>query len=85
MQILDSVIILALLVLAFIAGLKLAGHYYTQVIAEIEYASKILAGDKGLGYIAPPAHKEVVPIGQEFMDRLRTHGHATQALRTTHH
>ena len=83
MQILDNLIILTLIILSFISGLKLAGHYYEKCISEYQYALKIMTADKGLGYIAPPQKKKVVPIGQPFMDRLKENGHATQALRTT--
>ena len=81
MQILDNVLILALPILAFIAGLKLAGHYYSRILAEYQYAEKILSAGKGLGYIALPQLKKSGPIGQDFMDRLHNSGHATQAIR----
>lgn len=84
MQILDNVIIIGLIVLAFIAGLKLAGHYYERLMEEERYANKILAVKGGYGYIAPP-EKRHVPIGQPFMDKLKENGRATQALRSSQH
>ena len=76
---LDNIIILLLIVLAFVAGLSLAGHFYSQMLAQHQYTEKILASDKGLGYIAPP--QKFVPIGQPFMDKLKETGRATQKLR----
>lgn len=80
MQILDNLIILLLVVLAFVAGLLVAGNYYRQMLAQHQYTEKILAADKGLGYLAPP-QKKLVPIGQQFMDKLKETGRATQQLR----
>ena len=82
MQILDNLIILLLIVGAFLAGLVLSGIYWRRLIDEWRYTCKILAADKGLGYIAPPETDSVFPIGQEFMDKLKTNGRATQAIRT---
>lgn len=82
MNILDNFIIISLIVLAFIAGTKVAGHYYERILEEERYANKILAAKGGFGYVAPPEKKHV-PIGQPFMDKLKETGRATQALRTT--
>jgi hypothetical protein len=79
MTILEVVILLLLVVLAFGAGLLVAGNYYNKLLSVHEYTEKILAADKGLGYIAPPKRKYV--IGQEFMDKLKQNGRATQVLR----
>ena len=81
MQILDNLIILLLIVGAFIAGLVLAGWYYKKLLSEIEWILKVTVADKGLGYIAYP-EKVSQPITQAFMDHLKKHGRATQALRT---
>jgi len=78
----DILIILLLIVGAFLGGLALAGMYWRRLINEWRYTCKLLAADKGLGYVAPPEDKPVFPIGQEFMTRLRETGHATQAIRT---
>ena len=79
MQIIDNLIILSLIVIAFIAGLKVAGHYYSQMVSMHEYTEKIMASEKGFGYIAHPGKH--MPIGENFMDRLKTNGRATQVLR----
>lgn len=81
---LDNLIILLLIVGAFIAGLALAGMYWKRLVDEWRYTCKILSADKGLGYIAPPQREKVLPIGQDFMDKLRENGRATQALRSPH-
>lgn len=84
MQILDNIIILTLIVLAFIAGKVISDRYNERQIQELEYQLRLFAAEKGIGYIAPPTKKKLVPIGQPFMDRLKETGHATQALRTPH-
>ena len=81
MQILDNFIILLLVVLAFVAGLLVAGNYYRRLIAQHQYTEKILAADKGLGYIAPPEIQKTTPIGQDFMDKLKVNKRATQMLK----
>jgi hypothetical protein len=78
----DNLIILLLIIGAFIAGLATAGMYWRRLVNEWRYSCKILAADKGLGYIAPPEEETVLPLGQDFMDRLKANGRATKAIRT---
>lgn len=79
----DNLIILLLIVGAFLGGLALAGHYYKRLIDEWRYTCKILAADKGVGYIAPP-EDPAFPLGSDFFEKLRENGRATKALRTPH-
>ena len=81
MQILDNVIILLLLVLAFFAGKRISDSYHQRMIDELQFELRLRAAEKGVGYVAPPSRK-YVPIGQQFMDRLKENGRATQAIRT---
>lgn len=81
MTILEVVILLLLVTLAFGAGLLVAGNYYNKLLSVHEYTEKILAADKGLGYIAPPRRRYV--IGESFMNRLKENGRATQQIRPT--
>ena len=81
MQILDNMIILLLIVGAFLSGLVLAGMYWRKVVNELRYTCKILAADKGLGYIAPPETTSDGPITQDFMDHLHKNGRATTTIR----
>ena len=83
MQILDNLIILILPVLAFLAGKKISDHYNADRILDLQYQLRLLSAQKGVGYIAPPAKKRA-PIGQPFMDMLKSNGRATQKLDTTH-
>ena len=78
----DNLVILTLIVGAFMAGLYLAGKYYKKLLAEIEWLLKVVIADKGLGYIAPPQEEPALPITQAFMDHMKEHGRATQAIRT---
>ena len=84
MQILDNIIILLLPVVAFIAGKKISDSYHEMVVSELRYQLQLLAAQKGVGYIAPPARRKV-PIGQQFMDRLKENGRATQIINEDSH
>ena len=79
MQILDNIIILALPVLAFWAGKRIADRYNDQRIAELEYILRCYLAEKGVGYVAP-VPKRRVPIGQPFMDALKENGRAVQKI-----
>lgn len=81
MIILYGAIILLLLVGAFAAGKVIADRYHERIEAEYEYMIKVIAAERGVGYIAPPERKPQNHIGQPFMDRLRETGRATQAIR----
>jgi len=81
MQVLDNLLILGLIAAAFVCGVKVSEHYNRRILSEQQYASKILAAQNGLGYIAPPeSKKKIVPIGQPFMDTLEKHGRAVTKL-----
>ena len=80
MQIIDNIIILLLPVLAFIAGKKVSDSYNERIISELQYQLRLESAQKGLGYVAPPAKKQRVPIGQPFMDKLKENGRAVQQL-----
>ena len=81
---LDNLIILLLIVLAFIAGKKTSDSYNHEMIDYLTYQLRLNSAEKTVGYVAPLQRKKVVPIGQPFMDRLKEHGHATQTLRSPH-
>lgn len=82
MQIIDNIVILLLIVAAFFAGKRISDSYHAEQIAELEFQLRLEAAQKGVGYVAPPQKKKYVPIGQDFMDKLKSTGHATQTLRT---
>ena len=83
MQILDNIIILVLPVLAFIAGKRMSDKYNADKIRELEYMLRLNAAERGVGYIAPQPVRKYAPIGQEFMDKLRENGRATQKVSRT--
>lgn len=82
MQLLDNVIILLLIIGAFIAGKVMADRYNERSVAELQYQLRLNAAQNGVGYIAPPPVKrqKIVPIGQDFMDKLKSNGRATQQI-----
>ena len=81
MQILDNIIILLLPVLAFLAGKRMSDNYNASRVEELEYQLRIMAAEKGVGYVAPPVKR--MPIGQPFMDKLKEHGRATQSIQSS--
>lgn len=82
MQIVDNLIILILIAASFFAGKKISDSYNASQIQELQYQLRLYAARDGVGYVAPPVKKKLVPIGQPFMDKLKENGHATQSLRT---
>ena len=83
MQIVDNLIILILIVASFFAGKKISDSYHASTIQELQYQLRLNAARDGVGYVAPPVKKKLVPIGQPFMDKLKENGRATQALHTS--
>lgn len=81
MQILDNIIILLLLVLAFVAGKKISDGYHKAQNEALTNEIKRLSLMHGIGYVPPeqPVRK-YVPIGQPFMDKLKDNGRAVQKL-----
>ena len=82
MQLLDNVIIPLLIVGAFIAGKVMADRYNERTVAELQYQLRLNAAQHGVGYVAPPPVRKQkrVPIGQDFMDKLKSQGRATQQI-----
>lgn len=77
MQILDNIIILLLPVIAFWAGKRISDSYNQHRIDELEFQLRLRYAEKGVGYVAPPVRR-YAPIGQPFMDKLKTTGKAVQ-------
>ena len=80
MQIVDNIIILLLPVLAFLAGKHISDKYHAMIISELQYQLRLSAAKEGVGYVAPPP-KRYVPIGQQFMDKLKQDGKAVQQIK----
>ncbi|MBP5742718.1 MAG: hypothetical protein J6W49_04690 [Paludibacteraceae bacterium] len=81
MQIIDNIIILSLIVLAFLSGKKISDIYNNKIIEELKAQCKKYEIEKGIGYVAREVPQKRIHIGQDFMDRLKENGHATQTLR----
>lgn len=80
MQIVDNAIILLLIALSFFAGKRTADRYNEHIIDELRYQTRLFAAQQGVGYVAPPMKRQRQPIGQEFMDKLKKDGRATQQI-----
>lgn len=80
MQMLDNFIILSLIAIAFFAGKRISDNYHDKIIQELQYQLRLRSAKEGVGYVAPPAKKQIVPIGQPFMDKLKQNGRATQQI-----
>ena len=76
----DAIIILLLTALAFTAGLLVSARFYEQMLEQHRYTEKILAHEKGIGYVSQ-LPKQYAPIGQPFMEKLKETGRATQKVR----
>jgi len=76
----EALIALILIVLSFSAGKIISDRYNDRIISELQYQIRLDAASKGVGYVAPPARKQRVPIGQPFMDRLKENGRAVQQI-----
>lgn len=79
MDYLNGFIILALIVLSFISGKHISDSYHSERIQELEYLLRLQAASQGVGYVQPPVRRRA-PIGQDFMDKLKEHGRATQRI-----
>lgn len=80
-----SIVIVILVSLAFVFGKLVSDNYnnkiisYTQeMLEEYKYVVRLIEASKGIGYVSPPIKRS--PIGQQFMDKLRENGRATQQL-----
>ena len=79
MQIIDNILILLLAAVSFLAGKRISDSYHSEMLENLQYQLRLQAAQKGVGYVAPPRRKHV-PIGQDFMDRLKENGRAIQAI-----
>ena len=77
----DNVVSLLLIVLSFVAVKKISDSYNGKIIEELQFQIRKHDIQQGIGYVARPVSKQI-HIGQEFMDKLKTNGRATQAIRT---
>lgn len=80
MRLLDNVIIITLIVMAFLAGKKISDGYHEKMINELLFQLRLKAAEHGVGYVPYPVSKKHNPIGQDFMDRLKETGRATQSI-----
>ena len=80
-NVVNALIVLILIVVAFMYGKKISDDYNNRIISELQYQLRIYSAERYNGYVAPPVQEN--PIGQPFMDRLRRTGRATQAIRTS--
>ena len=84
MNILDNVIILVLIVGAYLFGMRTADRYHEKAEAEKNYALRLQQyreiSQSNASYVAPPAKR--VPIGQPFMDKLKSNGRAVAQINT---
>lgn len=78
-------IILLLIILSFIAGLKLAGYYHKSALAEKECAlqkqyARLRAGADADDPVGPYVSRQRIVLPPEFEERLRENGRATASL-----
>lgn len=78
-------IALFLIVMSFVAGLKLSGYYHKSALAEKEYAlqkqyARLRAGADADDPVGPYVPKNRIVLPPEFEERLRENGRATASL-----
>ena len=78
-------IVLVLIIVSFIAGLKLSGYYHKSALAEKEYAlqkqyARLQARADADDPVAPYVPRQRVVLPPEFEDKLRETGRATASL-----
>lgn len=78
-------ITLVLIILSFVAGLKLAGYYYKTATQEREYALqrqyvRLMANVDIDDPVGPYTPRKKMQLPPEFEDRLRKNGRATASL-----
>lgn len=79
MQILYHVLVLLLAAISFYAGKRVSDSYNASQIQELQFQLRLMAAEKGVGYVAPPVNRRM-PIGQPFMDSLKEKGRAVQKI-----
>lgn len=90
MLILDIILFLCVLGIAFYSGKKMADHYYQQILADLDLVNQDLqyqlrlsmmkASSQVIGYAPPPPRRRRI-IGQPFIDTLKSRGRAIQIMR----
>lgn len=79
MQLIDNIVIIGLIVASFFLGRHITLRDYEKLLDYYNYFYRMDAAKQGVGYVAAPS-KRRAPIGQNFMDRLKETGRATQVL-----
>ena len=79
----DNIVILSLIVLSFLAGKKISDSYNNRIIQELQFQIRKNDIEKGIGYVPRYVEEKKDLIGQDFMDKMRRNGRATQAIRTS--
>lgn len=82
------VIILGLIVVSFVAGLRLAGYYHRNAAMEREHALKqqymrLMVGADADDPVKPYVSTTPTVLPPEFEERMRSTGRATAAIKTT--
>ena len=80
MEIVIHILILLLAFLSFLGGKTISDSYNRAQIQELEYQLRLMAAQKGIGFVAPPQKNRRMPIGQPFMDKLHETGRATTKI-----
>ena len=80
MQILDNLIIVAIHVLCFWAGMHISDKYHREQEAKVDYEVRLAQARIQANDYSVYVPRKRMPIGQPFLDRLKTNGHATQHI-----
>lgn len=84
MDIFDMVVVVGLCAACFIAGLRTSDRYHEEESRRVNYEVRLaqarMKSNDYAAYVAPPAKRRRMPIGQPFLDKLKSNGRATQQI-----
>ena len=84
MNIIDMIVEVGLYAACFVAGMRTSDRYHEEQRRQIEYEVRLaqarMKAKDFAPYVAPPAKRRRMPIGQPFLDKLKSNGRATQQI-----
>lgn len=84
MTLIDMLVVVGLCAASFFAGMRTSDRYHDEEAKRVTYEVRLAQARMKAGdfapYIAPPQKKKRMPIGQPFLDKLKTNGRATQQI-----
>lgn len=84
MDIINMIVVVGLCGASFFAGIHVSDRYHEEQRRQIEYEVRLaqarMKAKDFAPYVAPPTKIRRMPIGQPFLDKLKSNGRATQQI-----